>query len=267
MVGLDELRALAAGTPPAPARVVTLDPACDGEGAGGAGGRIGRGARRGLPGHPAAERLLGRRGRGGALLEALAARLGGRASGWRRRRWRCRRGACPDEPCALARRRLCRRSAGLRAAAVRRAGGDPAPAAHAAGGGGETDARRWWARLLALAPSAPSVSLVPEAPGPGRFAAGAGTALAGAVAGLGELIPRRRAGCAGAGLRRAGPPVRRSPDDARRLAGRIVTMADELLGQLLGPGAAAPCARPRRDRARGASRAAAIRAASRRWPG
>jgi len=237
MADRDELRALAAGTPPAPARVVALDLACDASvleapaaalaGARDAGCRV-------------TLRLggYGEAGQTAALLEALAAHL--------EREGRALAPAALALPAAVA------DPEALALAALGACTGRPATyllLPHAAleaiqrkrtlalGGGGEADARRWWSGLLELADSAPSVSLVPEAPGPGLSALAPAQRWLGPAPGSGELIP-----AAPSRLRlelEFDALIRASADDPEalgRLAGRIVTMADELLGQLPGNG-------------------------------
>lgn len=104
-------------------------------------------------------------------------------------------------------------------------------------GGGEEDARRWWDALLTLAAEAPAVSLVPETPGPGLSRLAPGQRWLGPSPGAGELIP--------AAPRRLRVPLDfgalvdasgSEPQALGRLAARLVTMADELLDQLLEPG-------------------------------
>ena len=236
MADRDLLKALAAGPPPAPARVVTLDIACEDDGLG-------------LP----AEALSDARAAGcratlrlcglapgrdaGDVLAALAARLA-----------REGRELAPD---ALALPAAVAHPEELALGAVGACRGAPAvyllvPNGALEGlqwrrtvplaGGGETAARSWWNGLLALAASAPSVSLVPQAPGPGVSPLAPALRWQGPSPGIGELIPT--APCRlrlvlefGALLRACGDdPVRLA-----RLAERIVLMADELLGRLLGP--------------------------------
>jgi hypothetical protein len=106
-------------------------------------------------------------------------------------------------------------------------------------GGGEIDARRWWYELLSLAAAAPSVSLVPEVAGAGLSLLAAGQRWLGPSPGAGELIPaaprRLRLALEFGALVAA---CNDRPEGLRLLADRIVTMADELLGQL--PGCRAP---------------------------
>lgn len=237
MVDREELRALAAGTPPAPARVVMLDSAC---------------AHGGLDG-PAAD-----------LAEARAAgcrttlRLGGLLE----------REATKDLLDALA-GRLAQEGGRLAPDALAMPAAVPDPAALALDivgcchgpsplylllpltalesiqrhrtlplqDGAEADARRWWDGLLGLAGEATAVSLVPEAPGPGLSRVTAGQRWIGPSPGCGELIPaaprRLRLALDFGGLVSASG---NDPAALARLAGRLVTTADELLGTLLGPG-------------------------------
>jgi hypothetical protein len=234
MADREVLRALAAGTPPAPARIVVLDVACSAFDAPAAALAEARDA-----GCRATLRLGGVTARSEVadLLEGLAARL-------------AREGrrlapdalalpgavACPEE-LALAAIGACGSapvvyvllpSTALEAVQRRRS--------LPLGGGIEGDARRWWGQLLALAAVAPSVSLVPETPGPGLSVLAPGR-WCGPSPGSGELIPaaphRLRLALDFGALVKAG-----GDDPARlgRLAERIVTTADEMLGQLLGPG-------------------------------
>ena len=237
MVDRDEIRALAAGTPPAPARVVTLDLACDDTALDAPAAALAEARDAGCR---ATLRLSGyaERSDAAALLEALAAQLG-----------REGRSLAPE---ALALPGAVMDPEALALGAIGACAGMPPvfllvphPALEAIqrrralslGVDGETDARRWWDRLLALAASAPSVSLVPEAPGPGLSLLAPGQRWAGPSPGLAELIP--------AAPRRLaleldfGALIAASDDHPvmlGRLAGRIVAAADEMLGQLLGPG-------------------------------
>lgn len=229
----DELRALATGTPPAPARVVTLDLACDADAlavpaaalaeARDAGCRAtlrlcGFGEPHAVAGQLAAfAEELGREGR--ALAPEALALPGAVADP---QEWTLDAvGACGGEPHVY----LLLPHAALEA--IQR--GRPLPLAC----GGEVDARRWWSGLLALAAGAPCVSLVPEAPGAGLVAFAPGQRWLGPAPGSGELIP-----AAPCRLRLAldfGALVRASNDQPvalGRLAGRIVTAADEMLGRL-----------------------------------
>lgn len=235
MADRDELRALATGMPPAPARVVTLDVACEAHGLGLPAGAL-REARD--AGCRTTLRLCGLTAGGdaGGVLAALAA-------------WLAREGGvlAPD---ALALPAAVTHPEEVALGAVGACHGTPAVyllLPHAAleaiqrrralplVDGGEFAARRWWNGLLALAASAPSVSLVPQAPGPGVSPLAPAQRWQGPSPGVGELIPAepRRLRLAldfGALLRACGD----EPSRLARLAERIVTLADELLEQLLG---------------------------------
>jgi hypothetical protein len=238
-VDLDELRALAAGTPPAPARVVALDPAGDGEGVEAPAAAL---IEARAAGCRATLRLRGTAARGDvtAAVQALAERLQREGVTLAPEALALSAAvACPEED-ALAAARACAGapavylllpSGALEALQRRR------PMALA--GGGEVDARRWWHELLSLAAAAPAVSLVPEVAGAGLSLLAAGQRWLGPSPGAGELIPamprrlRLELDC-GALVAACGD----RPDGLRRLAGRIVTLADELLGQW--PGDRAP---------------------------
>jgi hypothetical protein len=233
----EELRALAAGTPPAPARVVSLDLACDS-------------AALDLPAAALAEardagcratlRLCGfaDQADSASLLEALAARLA-REGQKLVPEALALPGAVPDPAAAvLAAASACAASPPfylllphMALEAIQRRRTLPL------GGGGEADARRWWSGLLALADNATSVSLVPEAPGPGVSALAPGRRWLGPSPGAGELIPaapcRLRLELDFSAVIRASND---EPGKLGRLAGRIVAMADEMLGQLPGSG-------------------------------
>jgi hypothetical protein len=234
MADREVLRALAARTPPAPARIVLLDVACSAFDAPAAALTEARDA-----GCRATLRLGGVATRPEAveLLEGFATRLA--------------REGCGLVPDALALPGAVAHPEELALGAIGACAGAPAvyvllpPGALEAvqrrrtlplGGGAEIDARRWWSMLLALVAAAPSVSLVPEAPGPGLSVLASGR-WCGPSPGSGELIPAaphrlRLALDFGALVRASGD----HPARLGRLAERIVTMADELLGQLLGPG-------------------------------
>jgi hypothetical protein len=211
-VDLDELRALAAGTPPAPARVVALDPAGDGEGVEAPAAAL---IEARAAGCRATLRLRGTAARGDvtAAVQALAERLQREGVTLAPEALALSAAvACPEED-ALAAARACAGapavylllpSGALEALQRRR------PMALA--GGGEVDARRWWHELLSLAAAAPAVSLVPEVAGAGLSLLAAWTAVVGPFAGRRRADSRDApAAAAGAGLRRAGGCVRRSP--------------------------------------------------------
>lgn len=236
MVDRDELRALAAGTPPAPSRVVLLDGACSSEALDAPAVALEEardaGCRTtlclcGVGCESAVAELLGalrdRLGREGRKLdpEALAlpaavARPEELALG--------AAAACDGTPKIY----LLLPSGALDAVQRRRS----LPLAS----GGEVDARAWWSGLLALAATAPTVSLVPEAPGPGLSLLAPGQRWSGPSPGLAELIPaaprRLRLDLDFAALVAAS---RDRPRALRSIAGRIVIAADELLGHVLGP--------------------------------
>ena len=234
MVDQDEIQALAAGTPPAPARVVALESACEYMGleapANGLAEARELGCRRTL-------RLAGR-GEPGLMLSLLdslsdqLAREGDRLA--------------PD---ALAVPAAVAEPDEYTVAAVGRCAGTPAvylllPVVALEAiqrrrplpldGGGECDARDWWRRLLALAAEAPGVSLVPEAPGPGLSLLAPHQRWLGPSPGAGELIPAspRRLRLVldfGALLRASGDRIA----VLATLAGRLVTTADALLDRVL----------------------------------
>lgn len=237
MVDREEFRALAAGTPPAPARVVLLDAACSSEAldlpaaaldeARAAGCRTTL-CLSGVGSEPAVAELLaalrdrlGREGQGlgpeALALPAAVARPEELALG--------AAAACDGAPLIY----LMLPPGALEA--IQRGRGLPLA------NGGELDARSWWCGLLALAATAPAVSLVPEAPGPGLSMLAPGQRWTGPSPGLAELIPaaprRLRLDLDFAALVAAS---RDCPRTLAQLAGRIVTASDELLGRLLGPG-------------------------------
>jgi hypothetical protein len=235
MVDRDELRELATGTLPAPARVVALEADCTEAGL-----------------DAPAESLLGAAQAGcrvtlricglapdariSSLLEALGARLGREGLGLAPEALALPAAAAHPEELALDAAGACAGSppmylllpaSGLEAVQRRRALGLP--------GGPDADARRWWSALLALAAAAPAVSLVPELPGPGVSVLAPGQRWLGPSPGTGELIPaapcRLRLTLDFATLVAA---TGDRPLALARLAGRIVTAADELLDTLLG---------------------------------
>jgi len=237
MVDREELRALAAGTPPAPARVVTLDAACE---PGGLDTPASDLVQARVAGCRTTLRLGGlpAPGETATLLGALAERLaqeGGRL-----------------EPDALAMPAAVAQPVSLALDMVGCCHGPPPVylmlpvmslesiqrrRSLALQDGTETDARRWWEGLLSLAGEAAGVSLVPEAPGPGLSRVTGGQCWVGPSPGCGELIPasprRLRLALDFGGLVAASGD---QPAALARLAGRLVTTADELLGALLGPG-------------------------------
>jgi hypothetical protein len=239
MVDRDELRELAAGTPPAPARVVVLDAACEAEALEAPAAALNEARDAGCQ---ATLRLCGFAARrdSAAVLDGLGTRL-----------QREGRKLAPD---ALALPGAVAHPEELALGAVGACGGAPPiylllpPGALEAiqrgrslpaSGGGEMEARRWWQGLLALAGGAACVSLVPEAPGPGVSPLAPAQRWLGPSPGAGELIPaaprRLRLKLDFGALVKAGGD---RPAVIGRLAGRIVDMADELLGQL--PGLAGP---------------------------
>jgi hypothetical protein len=232
-VDLDELRALAAGTPPAPARVVALDPAGEEDGMEGPATAL---AEARAAGCRATLQLRGMVARGdvAATVRALAEHL--QREGF----------TLAPEALSLPAAVPCPEEDAIEAASA--CTGAPAvylllpPGALESlqrrrlmvlTGGAEVDARRWWHELLTLAAAAPSVSLVPEVPGAGLSLLAAGQSWLGPSPGAGELIPaaprRLRLELDFGALVAA---CNDCPEGLRRLAGRIVTMADELLGQL-----------------------------------
>ena len=237
MVGHDELRALATGMPPAPARVVTLELACAEDALEAPAAALAEAREAGCR---ATLRMSGFAGAdaAAALLDALAVQLG-REGHRLAPEALALSGAVPD-PAALALGAVgaCNGMPPIfvllpqiALEAIQRGRMMPL------GDGGETDARRWWCGLLALAATAPSVSLVPEAPGPGVSLLAPGQRWLGPSPGLGELIPATPCRLTleldfGALISAS----RDHPMTLGQLAGRIVTAADELLGQLLGPG-------------------------------
>jgi hypothetical protein len=231
----DELRALAAGTPPAPARIVLLEAACETEGLDAPAAAL---AEAHDGGCRATLRLCGLTAHTdtAALLDALGQRLEreGRKLG----------------PHALAMPAALARPEEAALGALGACSGTPAiylllpaPALEAiqrrgtlsAGADGEMDARHWWGGLLGLAASARSVSLVPEAPGPGLSTLAPAYRWLGPSPGAGELIPaapsRLRLKLDFSALISA---TGDRPRALGRLAGRIVFAADEMLGQMLG---------------------------------
>lgn len=228
----DELRALAAGTPSAPVRVVTLDLACDGDAMAAPAAALAEARDRGcrttlrLCGHGESQGVAGLLGafaehlcREGCSLAPEAIALPGAVAD--PQEWALGAvGACRGMPPIY----LLLPPFALEAIQRRRV----LPLA----GGGEADARRWWCGLLALAGSASSVSLVPEVPGSGLSVLAPGQRWLGPSPGSGELIP-----AAPCRLRLSldfGALIRASDDRPAalgRIASRIVTAADELLAE------------------------------------
>lgn len=229
----DELRALVAGTPPAPARVVALDIACDGDALAVPAAALSEardaGCRTTLrlyghgESHAVAEllgTLAGRLGREGRTLAPQALALPGAVAD--PQEWALAAlGACGGVPPIY----LLMPHGALEAIQRGRA--------LTLGGGGEAHARRWWGGLLALADCAPSVSLVPEIPGSGLSVLAPGQRWLGPSPGAAELIPA--APCRLSLALDFGALIKASRDRPAvlgRIAGRIVTAADEMLAQL-----------------------------------
>lgn len=239
MVDRDELRALAAGTPPAPARVVALDVACEAHGLDAPAGAL-REARD--AGCSATLRLCGLTAASdaGGVLAALAGRLAREGGALAPEALALPATVAHPEELALGAVGACRGApavymllphAALEAFQRRRA----LPLAD----GSELAARRWWNGLLALAASAPGVSLVPQVPGPGVSPLAPSQRWQGPSPCIGELIPAEP--CRLRLVLDFGELLRACGDDLAglaRLAERIVTMADELLEAL--PGSRGP---------------------------
>lgn len=235
MVDRDELRTLAAGTLPAPARVVVLDVACEADGLDAPAAALtaardaGCHATLRLCGLPAAGDVAG-------VLAALAARLAREGGELAPEALALPAAVAHPEELALGAVGACRGTpavylllphAALEAFQRRRA----LPLAD----GREVPARCWWNGLLALAASAPAVSLVPQAPGPGVSPLAPSQRWQGPSPGIGELIPAEP--CRLRLELDFGALLRACRDDLAglaRLAERIVTMADELLEALPG---------------------------------
>lgn len=237
MVDLEAIRAPAAGTLPAPARVVVLDSACCPEAMDGPAQVLGEA-------HAGASRATLRLSgpcdgvRSRELMAALAERLAA--------------ARLPLAPEALALPATLATTAELAAGARAACSNTPIVYLLLPGGvleavqrrrsvlmadGSETDGRAWWQQLLALAAHDPGCSLVPESPGPGVSRLAPGGAWSGPAPGSGELIP--------ATARRIrlrldfGALVAASGDDPMalgRLAGELVTLADGWLGRQPGDG-------------------------------
>jgi hypothetical protein len=236
-VDRDELRVLATGTPPAPARIVILDADCEHAALDAPAAALAEACDNGCR---ATLRLCGLAGKTDtpALLAALGQQLE-----------REGRKLAPDAlamPAALAHpEEVALGAVGACGAAPPTYLLLPATALEAIqrgrklplGADGEVEARHWWGGLLGLVASVPSVSLVPEAPGPGLSMFTPGNRWLGPSPGAAELIP-----AAPSRLRLPldfGALISASADRPRtlgHLAGRIVLAADELLGQLMGPG-------------------------------
>jgi hypothetical protein len=226
-VDLEAIRALAAGTPPAPARVVTLDSACCAEGleptlaladaARSAGCRVT--LRIGGSCEPRqCEALVSSlqqvcAARGQALRVAALACPGTAATPDGLLRGMA--GLCDASPALY----LLLPVAALEAIQRRRS----VTLAH----GDEVDGRQWWQALLAVAESDCGVSLVPEAPGPGVSRFAPGNSWSGPSPVVGELVPAhaRRLRLSldfGALVAAAGD----HPIALGRLAGELVALAD-----------------------------------------
>jgi hypothetical protein len=236
MADRDELRALAGGTPPAPARVVTLDVAGEEHALEAPAAALSEARDAGCR---ATLRLCGfsAGSDAGETLAALAGRLA-----------REGREFAPD---ALALPAVVNCPGELALDAVGACRGAPPVYLLLPHGtleaiqrrhtvrlldGSEAAASRWWQALLALAGAAPAVSLVPQAPGPGVSPLAPAQRWQGPSPGIGEFIPAapcrlRLALDFGRLLAASGD----HPGALARLAERIVTLADELLDQLLGP--------------------------------
>jgi hypothetical protein len=234
MVDQEEIQALAAGTPPAPARVVALDAACEYMGLDAPAAELAEarehGCRRTL-------RLAsaGEPGLMVSLLESLGERLGREGESLAPDALALPASVAEPDDYALAAVGGCAGApavylllpvAALEAIQRRR----PLPLA----GGGECDARAWWQRLLALVAEATTVTLVPEAPGPGLSLLAPRQRWLGPSPGAGELIPAspRRLRLVldfGTLLRVSGD----RPAALASLAGRVVAAADELLDRVL----------------------------------
>jgi hypothetical protein len=236
MADRDELRALAGGTPPAPARVVRLDFAGEEHALEAPAAALSEACDSGCR---VTLRLCGFTAGScaGEMLAALAGRL--EREGRQLAPDALALSAAVSRPDELALDALgnCRGAppvylllphGALEAIQLRHTVRFPA--------GGEAAAGRWWQALLALAAAAPAVSLVPRAPGPGVSPMAPAQRWQGPSPGIGELIP-----AGPCRLRLAldfGDLLAASGDDPgtlARLAERIVTLADELLDQLLGP--------------------------------
>lgn len=237
MVDQDELRALTAGKLSAPARVVMLDAACEYSGLDGPAAALGEAQDAGCR---ATLRLCGFSAgdEAAALLGELALRLSQEGRKLAPEGLAMSAAVVGPQQLALGAVGCCQRAAPvyllMPAAALESIQRRSRLRLH---GGGEEDARRWWDALLALAADAPAVSLVPETPGPGLSRLAPGQRWLGPSPGAGELIP--------AAPRRLRVPLDfgalievsgSEPQALGRLAARLVTMADELLDQLLGPG-------------------------------
>jgi hypothetical protein len=234
MVDQDEIQALAAGTPSAPARVVALDAACEYVGLEAPAAELEEAREQGC------HRTLRLAGAGEpglmlSLLGSLSDTLG--------------REGERLAPEALAVPALVAEPDEYALGAVGRCAGRPAvylllPAAALEaiqrrrplplGSGAECDARTWWQRLLALVAEAPTVSLVPEAPGPGLSLLAPRQRWLGPSPGSGELIPASP--CRLRLVIDFGTLLRVSDDRPAvlaSLAGRVVAAADELLDRVL----------------------------------
>jgi hypothetical protein len=258
MAHQEELRMLAEGTPPAPARIVGLDVACEVEALGPPAAELAEAADAGwrvtlrvgglaARGSPAPERAdesawPSHQGRPAELvaarLRAAAERLGREGRALAPEALALPGAVAHPEELALGALGACRgrprvhlllSAEGLEAVQRGRA--------LALEGGDELDARQWWCGLLALAATAGAVSLVPAVPGPGLSPLASAQRWAGPSPHLAELMPPRPSRLRldvdfGRLLEASGG----RPADLARLAGRIVVAADEALGRGAVPG-------------------------------
>lgn len=230
MADLDAIRGLATGTSPAPARVVLLDSAAPAEHLDEPARLLGEAQSAGCR---ATVRLVGpcEPGASGSLVAALEERLADPAGMPAALAWPGATGA----PGPLA-AELSVRCAGNGVCYLLLPGGALESVQRrgrlALADGGEADARRWWAELLAVAAADPRCSLVPEAPGPGVTQLAPGSPWAGPSPGAGELIPARARRLRlvldfDALLALAGD----HPAGLGRLAAALVTAADRRVGE------------------------------------
>ena len=236
MVNLEAIRALAAGKPPAPARVVTLDSACCPEGLESILASVEEARAAGC-------RVTLRIGGSCALRECDALVSSLQHAGADRSR--------PLQVAALAFPAAAAAPESLVHGVVGHCDASAAPYLMLPGAaleavqrrrsitlahGTEVDGRCWWQALLALAESERTISLVPEAPGPGVSRFAPGNSWSGPSPGMGELVPAqahrlRLSLDFGAVLAAAGD----HPMALGRLAGELVKLADARL-DARGPG-------------------------------